>query len=170
MTGVCAVGNIPWADTPRKWCPVFWVDFASRQRLIPFKPLTRGQRSKQGSSTLLCKAAYGVPVFFGVQSIHRHKCLETLCLSSPGVNSACGFHLGNPTPQELRTAFGLAFAEQTCWPFVSQALPRSSKEKRLNFLENFQMLKILFFSAILLFFLQKNIILFCADCFICIFV
>ena len=54
--------------------------------------------------------------------------------------------------------------------FVSQALPRSSKEKRLNFLENFQMLKILFFSAILLFFLQKKIILFCADCFICIFV
>ena len=44
------------------------------------------------------------PRFFGVQSIHRHKCLETLCLSSSEVNSACGFHLGNLTLQEMRAA------------------------------------------------------------------
>ena len=46
------------------------VDFSTpcRQRLIPFKPLTNRQKYKTlGSSTLLRKAAFGVPVFFGVQ-------------------------------------------------------------------------------------------------------
>ena len=67
--------------------------------------LSRVDRSiNSGSSTLLCKVSFAAPVFFGVQSIHRHKCLETLCLSSSEVNSDCGFHLGNLTLQEMRAA------------------------------------------------------------------
>ena len=52
------------------------VDFSTpcRQRLIPFKPLTNRQKYKTlGSSTLLCKAACGVPVFFGVQGFEPAK-------------------------------------------------------------------------------------------------
>ena len=46
------------------------VDFSTpcRQRLISGGPLTNRQKYKTlGSSTLLRKAAFGVPVFFGVQ-------------------------------------------------------------------------------------------------------
>ena len=97
------------------------VDFSTpcRQRLIPFKPLTNRQKYKslgsstllrkaafgvpvffgvQGSSTLLCKAAFGVPVFFGVQNIHRLKALKLRFFP-------LGFQLGNPTPQDMRAAF-----------------------------------------------------------------
>ena len=88
------------------------VDFSTpcRQRLIPFKPLTNRQKYKtlgsstllrkaafgvpvffgvQGSSTLLCKAACGVPVFFGVQNIHRLKALKLRIFP-------CGFQWGTP--------------------------------------------------------------------------
>jgi len=97
------------------------VDFSTpcRQRLISFKPLTNRQKYKtlgsstllrkaafgvpvffgvQGSSTLLRKAAFGVPVFFGVQNIHRLKALKLRIFP-------CGFQLGHSTPQDMRAAF-----------------------------------------------------------------
>ena len=82
---------------------------------------------------------------------------------------------GKPhTARDAGSHLWLTFAERMCWPFVSQALPRSSKEKRLNFLKpswnlfhtkdfslfyflrKISLPEILFFSAILWFFLQKK--------------
>ena len=82
------------------------VDFSTpcRQRLISFKPLTRGQKYKTlGSSTLLCKAAFGVPVFFGVQNIHRLKALKLRIFP-------LGFQLGHPH----RKTCGQSFMTDIC--------------------------------------------------------
>ena len=82
------------------------VDFSTpcRQRLISFKPLTSGQKYKTlGSSTLLCKAAFGVPVFFGVQNIHRLKALKLRIFP-------LGFQLGHPH----RKTCGQSFMTDIC--------------------------------------------------------
>ena len=82
------------------------VDFSTpcRQRLISFKPLTSGQKYKTlGSSTLLCKAAFGVPVFFGVQNIHRLKALKLRIFP-------LGFQLGHPH----RKTCGQSFMADIC--------------------------------------------------------
>ena len=102
------------------------VDFSTpcRQRLISFKPLTNRQKYKtlgsstllrkaafgvpvffgvQGSSTLLCKAAFGVPVFFGVQNIHRLKALKLRIFP-------LGFQLGHPH----RKTCGQSFMADIC--------------------------------------------------------
>ena len=82
------------------------VDFSTpcRQRLISFKPLTNRQKYKAlGSSTLLCKAAFGVPVFFGVQNIHRLKALKLRIFP-------LGFQLGHPH----RKTCGQSFMTDIC--------------------------------------------------------
>ena len=102
------------------------VDFSTpcRQRLISFKPLTNRQKYKtlgsstllckaafgvpvffgmQGSSTLLRKAAFGVPVFFGVQSIHQLKALKLRIFP-------LGFQLGHPH----RKTCGQSFMTDIC--------------------------------------------------------
>ena len=89
----------------------------------------------QRSSTLLRKASFAVPVFFGVQSIHQFKSLETLGFSSSEMNSDCGFQLGNPTPQEMRTAiYGWHLRSKCVDPFVPQSLLRSCKKYKNYFI------------------------------------
>ena len=56
--------------------------------------------------------------------------------SSSEVNSDCGFHLGNPTPQEMRTAiYGWHLRSKCVDPFVPQALQRFWKRYKTSFFD-----------------------------------
>ena len=102
-----------------------------RQSLISWGTLTSRQKYKAvGSSTLLCKVSFAAPVFFGVQSIHRHKCLETPVFpqgipvgklhtakkcGQPFIADVCKSKRVDHTPQRSADShLWLAFAEQTC--------------------------------------------------------
>ena len=119
-----------WHAPPSKW--LIWQERCNskvstksntfRQRLISWGPLTIRQKYKAvGSSTLLRKVSFAAPVFFGVQNIHRLKSLETPAFP-------LGIPFGKPhTARDVDSLLWLAFAKQTCCPFVSQTLPRSEK-------------------------------------------